>query len=304
MASLKHQFLSSIDGSFQEGRDKHSDKQNGGQGDYKVYSYSSLHNLKDFATNLTGYLKEEYNIKNIKDIKDEMVQGFLNNKAATCTQHSLNIYKANICKLQEIVNHNFNSCNVDWKNSIVSPASLVGEKTKDRGVNSVMSIDDFKKIIQYAENSGSTSKAYYAVLIEGALGIRVEELAQMKVYNVGLDKNTITLDNTKGGKILERELSPRVKNIFEELIRGKSANDKVLDIKSGSINKWLNRVEDKLGLDRHSTHDIRRMVAQEKYDQFRREGCTPKEAVDKTSRWLNHNKDRGKLLKESYIKVW
>ena len=67
------------------------------------------------------------------------------------------------------------------------------------------------------------------------------------------------------------------------------------------MNKYLREIEKELGLEAHSIHDIRRTVAQNYYDERRSEGYTITEAADLTSLYLNHNKDREKLLKDSYI---
>ena len=58
-----------------------------------------------------------------------------------------------------------------------------------------------------------------------------------------------------------------------------------------------------MGLERHSNHDIRRLIAQEKYDSFRESGMSIKEAANETSKWLSHGDDRLNMLENKLYKV-
>ncbi len=62
-------------------------------------------------------------------------------------------------------------------------------------------------------------------------------------------------------------------------------------------------MQDQLGLERHSNHDIRRLIAQEKYNSFREKGMSVKQAANQVSKWLSHGDDRLNMLERSYIKL-
>lgn len=299
--SIFQQFNNAINNCFKEGMDKHADKANDPSLNEKIYSYSSMNNLKDFAKNLSNYIKENYpNIKRIGDIKEEQLQNFLNNKNEKgCSQNTLDLYKSNLNKLEIIVNKTYSSVNWDFKNALETPASIK-EFDSNRGTNSVISREDYNKILEYCRENRSTSGD--AILLQNGLGVRVEELAQIKLSNIDLNKNRIVLDNTKGGKELIREMTPEVRKIICERINN-TTNNKIISIKSDSINAQLRRIEDRLGIDRHSVHDIRRLIAQEKYDSYREEGYSKKEALEKTSRWLNHVGPREQMITKSYIVI-
>ena len=70
------------------------------------------------------------------------------------------------------------------------------------------------------------------------------------------------------------------------------AGGKLRAPKDNSLNKWLRRTEDKLGLDHHSWHSVRRRIAQDKYDAYRGSGMTRMDALSKVSLWLNHGPNR------------
>ena len=56
-------------------------------------------------------------------------------------------------------------------------------------------------------------------------------------------------------------------------------------------------------LERYSNHDIRRLIAQEKYDSFRESGMSIKEVTNETSKWLSHGDDRLNMLEKKLYKV-
>lgn len=296
--SLTSQINFALSENFTEGMDKHAYKKENREMTNKIYSYTELHNLKDFGKNLSNFFKEnDMQIRNVKDIKPEHLQTFLNAKAETCTQKTLDTYKSYINKLEEVLNSTYKSCNLDFRNTVVTPVAEMQAST-ERGVGAVISRTDLNKILSYAEENRSTSGD--AVILQNVLGVRVEELVQIKISNINLNNNTILLDNCKGGKDLIRKFPDSVKNIIKENIEN-SKTDKLFDIKSSTINRYLNRVEDRLGIDRHSVHDIRRLIAQEHYDAYREEGYSKREALEKTSKWLNHVGPREQMITKSYI---
>ena len=296
--SLFQQFNYAINENFKEGRDKHAEKKADPELTEKIYSYSSMNNLKDFSKNLSNFFKENNpDIKRIGDIKESNLQDFLNaKKEEGCSQNTLNMYRSNINKLEQIVNKTFNSVRWDVKDleTPISPKKI----DPSRGAQNPISREDYNKILDYFKENKSASGD--AILAQNGLGLRVEELAQIKVKNVDLEKGELKFSNTKGGK----ELTKNINNIKDVLMRnmdGKNPEDKIFNIKSGSINKQLNRVEDKLGLTRHSTHDIRRLLAQEKYDSCREQGMSKQESLAVTSKFLNHITPRERMLTKSYI---
>ena len=97
-------------------------------------------------------------------------------------------------------------------------------------------------------------------------------------------------------------ITPEIRKILEsESCRKLIDGDRIRFPKDGSINKYLLRTERKLGVEEHSFHDIRRRIAQDKYDEFRTSGMSRSDSLRAVSAWLNHGPDRQKMLLESYI---
>ena len=297
--SLQSQFHFAINDNFKEGMDKFSIKNvNGNKMDNKIFSYDSKFNSLDVARNFSNFLKENFSeIRQIKDIKSEHIQAFLSKKAESCSNNTLQAYASTLNKLELCSEKTF-GINLQWKGEYVIPQSQKNEFT-NRGANAVISRADLDKIVNYAVENRSQSGD--VVRLQEHLGVRVNELISIKKENIDLQRNTILLDNCKGRRDLKREISAECKELVKEILKENYGKDTLFSVKGNSVNRYLRETEDKLGLSRHSTHDIRRCLAQEKFDNYRKEGYTIKQSLDKTSVWLNHGKNREEMLMKSYV---
>ncbi|OUN50350.1 hypothetical protein B5G18_14385 [Clostridium perfringens] len=253
------------------------------------------------AKSLQKFLKDNgRDVKYVKDIQSEDIQGYLESaKARGCTQNTIDTYANSLFKIQEAINATY-GVRTNWRSEISIP---VAEKAHsvDRGVNSVITREDYNKILDYAAKNRSESG--YAVRLQDFLGVRVEEVARISRDNINLEDRTIKLVNTKGGRELTRDIPNDRVELVKEVLEHNYHEDRLFSIKGDSINRYLNRIEDKLGIERHSNHDIRRLIAQEKFDSYRKSGLSIKDAANKTSAWLSHGDNRNDLLEKSYIKL-
>ena len=190
--------------------------------------------------------------------------------------------------------------NLKWREEIAIP-QVEQKSSSTRGVDSVISREDYNKILNYAEENMSQSGL--ALQMQNWLGVRVEEIARIKKEFINLKDRTITFKNTKGGKKLIRDIPEDKIDFVKSVIEHNFHQDRLFSIEGKSINKYLNRVQDQLGLKRHSNHDIRRLIAQEKYNSFREKGMSVKQAANQVSKWLSHGDDRLNMLERSYIKL-
>jgi site-specific recombinase XerD len=252
---------------------------------------------------LNNYIKETFpNIKQIKDISPHIIQEFLNNKASTCTQNTINTYSQSLNKIAAICNKNYSSCSLTWKQDVVIPNAIT-QNSKLRGVSNQMPLADLNKICDYARNNYSVSGQI--ILAQRELGIRVNELTTIKAEQIDFKNNVLHLTNTKGGKKLDREITPELKEIFKKSIQEKNITaGRIFPVTENAVNTYLRRTEARLGIKgAYSTHNIRSAIAQEKYDELR-QYLSKDEAIKEVSLWLNHGPDRQKLLEKSYIEIW
>ncbi|WP_297429779.1 tyrosine-type recombinase/integrase [Clostridium sp.] len=302
--SIKNQIQIAVSNSFSENTDKHAYKQQDDQ-EVKVFSYSEKFRLLDTAKMLNNYIKENFpDVKQIKDVNSNVIQDFINTKAKTCTQNTVNTYSNSLNKIAAICNKNYSSCNLTWKQDVVIPNAFT-QKSKLRGVANQIPLADLNKICNYAKKNYSISGQI--ILCQLELGLRVNELVSgIKVENIDLKNNILHLDNTKGGKKLNREITPELKALLEKNIQQRNiTSGRLFPITENAVNTYLRRTEDKLGIKGiYSIHNIRSAIAQKFYDNLRENGVNKDEAIKQTSIWLNHGPDREKLLEKSYIEIW
>lgn len=296
--NIKGQCTFAINKCFAEGINKHSyKKENGKEMTEKIFSFSEKFRLKDMANQLQNYIREQnLEIKQVKDITSEHIQGFLNSKIDKCTQHTINTHAHTLYKLQNVIEKIY-KVEVKWRKEIVIPTADK-EKAQDRGVDSVISRKEYNKILEYCRENYSQSGA--CIILQNELGIRVEELARIKLENIDLDKGDVLIEG-KGGREITRELNNEMKSFIKEIKAKEHHQERLFEINGSSINKQLGRIQETLGIQKHSNHDIRRLIAQEKYDSLREEGRTIKEAANETSKWLSHGDEREYMLEKSYI---
>lgn len=300
--NLYGQMTYAINKNFKEGVDKRAYKQANRKGmGSKIFSYGEKYRLKQLAKSFQIYAKKNnLNIKMVKDIKPEHVQKFLEDaKERDCTQNTINSYANSLFKIQNTINVTYN-LNLKWREEIAIP-QVEKKSSSTRGVDSVISREDYNKILDYTRKNESQSGL--ALQMQNWLGVRVEEIARIKKEFINLKEGIITFKNTKGGKELIRNI-PEEKSVFVKyIIEHNFHEDRLFSIEGKSINKYLNRVQDQLGLERHSNHDIRRLIAQEKYNSFREKGMSVKQAANQVSKWLSHGDDRLNMLERSYIRL-
>lgn len=300
--NLYGQMTYAINKNFKERVDKRAFKEANGRGmGSKIFSYGEKFRLKQLAKAFQIYAKENnFNVKLVKDIRPEQIQGFLEAaKERGCTQNTINSYANSLFKIQNTINVTYN-LDLRWREEIAIP-QVERKNSFNRGVDSVISRYDYNKILNYTENNFSQSGL--ALQMQNWLGVRVEEIARIKKEFISLKDRTITFKNTKGGKKLVRDIPENKIDFVKSVIEHNFHKERLFSIEGKSINKYLNRVQDQLGLERHSNHDIRRLIAQEKYNSFREKGMSIKEAANQTSKWLSHGDDRTSMLEKSYIKL-
>lgn len=301
--SIKNQIQIAVSNAFEENIDKHSYKRQEDK-EVKVFSYNEKFRLLDTAKMLSNYIKENFpDVKQIKDVNSNIIQKFLNNKANTCTQNTVNTYSQSLNKIASICNKNYISCNLKWKDDVVIPTALT-QKSQLRGVANQIPLSDLNKIYDYAKKNYSVSGQI--ILAQCELGIRVNELTTIKVENVDLKNNILHLPNCKGGKNLDRKMTSGLKEILEKSIQQRNiTSGRLFPVTENAVNTYLRRTEEKLGIKgRYSIHNIRSAIAQKFYDNLRENGVNKDEAIKQTSIWLNHGPDREKLLEKSYIEIW
>jgi integrase len=292
--NIGYQFQNAIDSNFREGIDKHSLKSSGETFGH-VFSYGEKRSLLQIGYEMKNYTKGSFpNIKMVRDIKPEHWNSFLQKKSETCGQVTLRNYASRIGKLEDLVNKRYGT-NVDWRSDIDIPLS--GKAADAQRVQS-MDPKDFQKIMSVCQNS--TSRAAPAVQLAGVTGARVNELAVLKPGDINVQKCEIALHG-KGGRDRVVSVDPKYLGLLQEIKQNSFSEKSCFGLKQDSITKFLNRTMVKIGIKKKypetSIHAIRKMVAQEKWDQLREQGCSKKETMQKISQFLGHGRNRTDIMR-------
>lgn len=298
--NLKYQFLNAINSNFTEGMDKHSIKASGQMDNTRVFSYANRKNLIDTASNFSNYMKEQHpDVKMVKDVKGEHIQGFLNSKSNSCSSATLKQYQSRFSKLENIVNKTYN-CGANYK-GFTTPAGVNNTKIR----NSSMSREDFKKLENSFSNSNSSAKT--AIQLTARAGLRVSECTKLQGRDINIEKGTIHVADGKGGRDRDIPMREQDKQYFADLKASVGDTERVCPVQPDSINKAIQREMEKLELKEQyedtSIHAIRKMYAQEEYDRYRAEGMEIKEALGEVSVQLGHGENRLELMKEYVLNI-
>lgn len=301
--NLKWQFLRAIDENFKEGMDKHSIKASGAMNHTRIFSYADRSGLIDVSSNFSKWMKENHSdVKLAMNIKTEHIQGYLNEKATTCTKASLEQYVSRFKKLENVINATYGT---DRKKAqfggFVVPAGV--ENTKIRDVS--MSKEDFSKLVQAFENSNSYAKV--AIQLGEKLGLRVSEMTKLKGKDIDLKKGEVYIADSKGGRSRLVSIREEDRAYFADLKARTGDERRVCPVQHGSINKAISEKMKEIGIASKyrntSVHAIRKMYAQKEYDQLRANGKTIKEALGQVSEKLGHSANRTELMKNYVLNI-
>lgn len=304
--NLQYQFLNAINMAFNGGgHDKHTDKHNGKYLD-TVYSYSERSNLIELSTQMSKFINENYpGTKKVLDINKEMVQSFLNSKSLYCNKETLGQYASRIHKLEHIINDTYKGRS-SWYDDLIVPLSNLSNEKKR---NIAMSREDYNAILNRAYETKSKSKAVIAIEFAGRFGMRVSETCKVQPRDINFNDMKLHIHESKGGRSRDINIKEDDVKYLKELIVIPNIDKRIVDIKEDSVNKYLSRAEDAIGIREKyknadtGIHCIRKMVAQEIYDECRNNGLSKKESLDVVSEYLGHGKNRNETMKQYVLNI-
>lgn len=300
MKNLKQQFIGSVDKNFCPGADKHNYKKQG-YATIKIFSYSYRKGLINFGCNLANFLKNEYNIKFLKEIKEEHIKGFFKAKGEISTVRTLRQYKSYLMVFDKLITQTYH-IKLHFDKMDISIAK--GEKLRD----ATMIEKILDEIIE--ENKLGDSESVLGLRICKLFGLRAEEVVYLKAKDFNLDKMVLEVHKAKNNRYREVKIDSEQKYNLAQEIRMKFDDfDRLVNIQADSLNKFLYRKilnKNIVEYKNHKTgiHSIRKMVAQREHKKNLENGKTEKESLQEISELLGHNKNRNKInnfTEDAYI---
>lgn len=264
-----------------------------------VYSVQYAENLRDTAKNFANYMKVEHpEIRWVRDIRSEHLQEWIDTRCKNWTKATLDNHISRIKIIKKQIDRTYK---IDTEWNINSPVQVNKRKVRDIA----MEREDYNKLQEFLD--GSKSVAKYAVAITARTGLRIKEVARLKVENINLNKMVIEVrEGAKNGKYRDVRIRPADKEYFTTLRQELAGQEYVCNgVTEDSINKAIRRALQKLGLDekyeKTTNHAIRKMFAQDYYYYLRDMGFDKKTAWNAVQLNLGHGLTYRQSLFDTYI---
>lgn len=282
---MQRQFEKSINACFSPGSSKRSDRNNPFcETAGKIYSYNTRKELIALSYDFARYIKENSDVKYVKNIDENLVEKYLECKAKEgCNQNTIKQYFSRIKKIEVLVS-NYYRTSVNFTKNVKCP-----EGNKDKIRTAVMTENEYNRLIECKSNS----KALIALKLAWNFGLRVSELEKLRVSDI--KKEGIYIVDSKGGKTRVIPIQTQNQRDVLEEFKKNCAHNNSLGIKSDSINKFFSRQCKKLEITRFqkaksSIHAIRKAYAEREYLSYRKSGLKHIEAWNIVSKNLGHGK--------------
>ena len=260
--SLFYQFNSAIDLNYRHFFNKHGDKFNPeSDSSHIVKSLSAKSNLKDFAHDFAAFIKNEYGVKQVKQITPDMCQSYIERKATeNCSLKTIKTYQSNLLKLSKCANKTFN-IRTDYSVSVDESKIEKTETIKQYSFTR----SEMEKILAAPRSCDSLIALKFAY----QTGVRVNTLERLEVRHIDFKNGEITVFKDKGNRTRVLPMSEETAKMLRQQIKGKSGKDRVFSVKKGSVNRYLRRRCEKLNLRtpngeiKSGVHSIRKLWAEE-----------------------------------------
>jgi len=298
------------------GADKHAMKTKSKSGKrhldntWHIFSYAQRKELIELASQGMRFIKAaQPEIRLVRDVLVEHWNEFLETKAETCSTSTLEQYCSRIRKIGRCINHYYHA-NVDWHSKLRAPTSLTTPYGEEQRVQQ-MTREDFDALIKWAQRPGAKSRAYIGWELSARFGYRVAGAASARVNDVHLErKGHFGFGQVhiveKGNRERDVDIKTMEDRLFlEKLIEGKALEEKLVGIAAGSINRQMHRGMEALGIkDKYpltAEHSIRKLYAQELWNQCRSEGMSRQDCIRYCNVQLGHSQTRNIELLTRYV---
>ena len=203
----------------------------------KVHSYKSLENMRNDLTNLANYAKEEFQIRDIKEINIDIVNAWIESKN---------------------ISYNSASNYMSELNKVSDHFSFTREEIKDLRADLKKELPKTEletRAYRNLEKIELKEKHQVAFELQRDYGLRVNASTHINL-DKQLNGNTLTF-REKGGKLSHKELSP---NLAQKL--KVNAVDGKYEINKRTYARDLQKQIEKSGQKYTGTHGIRHTYAQ------------------------------------------
>lgn len=303
--SLRQQFNYLITANCKFGADKRALKKQSRQCSEIVFSVKHAESLRGTVSNLCNFLKERHpEIKKVNQITAKHIEEWYVARCNNWSIKTLEMQSSNIRKIDLLAKKMYSTCKQDFSKAKF-PDKV--NRNPDRVRDIQMTEEDFRKLEKVLNNG--KSKAKIAVQITYRAGLRINEVCHLKAERINLNRMVIEVrEGAKGGRDRDVPIQPRDFEYFK-ILKQNVGQGYVCPIKADSANYAIRKAMIKIGIANKylctTTHSIRKLYAQNRYDELRNSGYEQgMNTFDVVAKELGHNENRTDLFKTYVANRW
>lgn len=282
-------------------------KQNGTSKNY-IFSKRSAEAITEKAKTITKFLKENYNVKMVRDITPEMCIAFLDTKQG-CSNKTISAYKNALEKISI-------ACSNQFHIQGFYTEEVRKHKVEDTYKTNSARIYTNEQIEQICEFKSDKQDIIRCMCY---VGCRIHEIINIRAENVNLDKHiyrTTAKDGKidtfktvkiigKGGKVSYRPILPQYIEFFRELIKDKEPTERLFNLPQDEkkarmiMSNEIRRITKSLGIPQTGkNHEFRKYHCQLSVEYYVSVGWDREKAENFViQRHLSHAAERQDLKK-------
>ncbi len=259
----------------------------------RIFSYADRSNLVDLAAGFSEYMKQAYpQIREVRHITTDHVQGFLAAKSSTVTQATLSQYGSRFAKLERLVNDSYKSCKVDFHSVVVPTSSKCSGKVRTQ----MLATSDYQTLLSSTTNTNLRN----ALVLSYCAGLRAAECSKIQARDWNAASGILTIVDSKGKR--SRQVKVPQQHIQAVNSVMSSTQWRICDCQTESLQKAFRRQLATCGLaDTYKNgafHMTRRAYATNLYKECRTQGMSVQSSLSAVSKSLGHGANRNDLMKQ------
>lgn len=265
-----------------------------------IYSVKYADSIRDTIRNFTNYMAENHaEVKQAKDITQEHVLGWINNRHNNWSNKTLNNHLSKMHIIEKQVHDTYKSCRNHFAD-IKAP-----ERERMENIRTIaMSKEDFQRLDNVMQ--GRRTPAKDMIRITRYTGLRANECSHLHKNNIDIEHKVIhVIEGAKNGRHRDVPIKDNYIPYFIDL-KNRSTDYVLGGIKTDSLNRAVRRTMNTIELTKGTMadkyrlttdHAIRKLYARERMEEERKNGLTERNAWNVVCAELGHGADRTDLYK-------